>query len=92
MKIGKTPVIGPKIGAWVAGGSSAMVLGINMVYYTDFTNGTLCLRPEIGFGVNKVKVVYGYNIGFSKMPSYLNGNNIEFAFLIGVKKVSETKY
>jgi hypothetical protein len=59
-------IIGPKIGTWTAGGVGAMALGLNMIYYTDFDKGSLVFRPEIGFGLDNVKVVYGYNAILTK--------------------------
>jgi hypothetical protein len=61
IKLGNKLIIGPKIGGWIAGGSSAMAIGLNMIYYTDFDNSSLVFRPEIGFGLEKFKLIYGYN-------------------------------
>ncbi|MGL5892351.1 MAG: hypothetical protein ACRC3B_20845 [Bacteroidia bacterium] len=42
------PVIGPKVGAWIGGGAAGMLLGIAAAGYTDFSEFTVRLRPEIG--------------------------------------------
>lgn len=60
--IDRNPIIGPKIGGWISGGVGAMALGGSLIYYTDFDQGTLRLRPEIGMGIGAVKLTYGYNI------------------------------
>ncbi|HEU4718779.1 MAG TPA: hypothetical protein VFU15_13135 [Bacteroidia bacterium] len=80
-------VMGPKIGGWIAGGASAMALGINAIYYTDFSAGSLRLRPEIGIGMGPFKVVYGYNLRLTgKYFPYVNSNVVSAVFLIGLKK------
>jgi len=55
------PIIGPKIGAWAAGGMDPIAIGINIIYYTDFDESSLVFRPEIGIGFDRIKVTYGYN-------------------------------
>ena len=80
-------LIGPKIGAWVGGGVGGMALGINMIYYTNFENSSLRIRPEIGMGFGRWKVVYGYNIPITNHLTGINRSNIGLAFLIGLKKV-----
>jgi len=54
-------IIGPKIGAWAAGGVGGIAMGLNMIYYTDFDKASLVFRPEVGFGFQRFKLVYGYN-------------------------------
>ena len=80
-------IMGPKVGGWFSGGASALALGINAIYYTDLKNGTLRLRPEIGFGFEHVKVVYGYNIGITGREFQgINTHNVALAFLVGFYK------
>lgn len=66
LKLNDRFVWGPKVGVWAAGGFAAMVMGANMIYYTDFHHGTPVVRPEIGFGLKYFKIVYGYNIRVTK--------------------------
>jgi hypothetical protein len=81
-------VIGPKIGVWAAGGSGIIAMGLNLIYYTDFDEGTLRFRPEIGMGVNGFKVVYGYNIAVNSKSSILiNDHNIGIVGLFKWKKL-----
>lgn len=61
LKPGDKFIMGPKIGAWAAGGVGGMAMGLNMIYYTDFDNTSLVFRPQIGFGFQNFKFVYGYN-------------------------------
>ena len=61
LKFGDKFIIGPKIGAWAAGGVGGIAMGLNMIYYTDFDNASLVFRPEIGFAFQSFKFVYGYN-------------------------------
>ena len=63
-------LMGPKIGVWAGNGAG---LGLNMIYYTDFGNGTLVFRPEIGAAISNFKLVYGYN--FKLTNSAFNGIN-----------------
>ena len=60
--LGNDLIIGPKISGWIAGGSSAMAMGFSLINYTDFNQNEFNVRPEIGFGLFGVKVVYGYNL------------------------------
>lgn len=88
VKLDKKTIIGPKIGAWMAGGQSAMALGINLIYYTDFEQSSLRLRPEIGIGLGRFKVFYGYNIPLTNKDfEGINRNVFGLAVLFGVKQV-----
>jgi hypothetical protein len=80
-------MIGPKIGAWIAGGAAPMAMGANMIYYTDFTHGTLVFRPEIGFGYTHLKIVYGYNISLTKRQDMVDRSVGSIFISIGVKKL-----
>ncbi|HLP96058.1 MAG TPA: hypothetical protein VK168_18575 [Saprospiraceae bacterium] len=87
IKIDKQPIIGPKVGAWMAGGQSIMALDINLIYYTDFEQSSLRLRPEIGIGFGRFKVFYGYNIPLSNRHfEGINRNVFGLALLFGVKQ------
>ena len=89
---GRKTIIGPKIGAWVAGGAAAMVLGVNFIYYTDFTNSTLVFRPEIGFGLGTGKLVYGYNARLTNTSfDLINKNLVSLTYCIGVKRYRKGK-
>jgi hypothetical protein len=81
-------IIGPKIGVWAAGGCGAMAMGANMIYYTDFTDGTLVFRPEIGFGFTHVKIVYGYNVSLTKRMNMVDRSVFSAFISIGVKKLN----
>jgi hypothetical protein len=86
MRIGNDLLIAPKIGAWIGGGAGGMALGINLLCYTDFVHSSWRLRPEIGMGFGRWKVVYGYNIPLHRHDLVgVNGNNISVAYLLGVK-------
>jgi hypothetical protein len=86
-------MMGPKVGAWIAGGCSAMAMGANMIYYTNFSGGTLVFRPEIGFGHLNFKIVYGYNISLTKRLHMVDRSVFSALFSIRVKKLnSKTIY
>ncbi|MBD3615600.1 MAG: hypothetical protein HUJ22_03430 [Gracilimonas sp.] len=59
---GNKLIIGPKISGWIAGGSSAVAMGLSIINYTDFNQNEFNIRPEIGIGFFGMKAVYGYNI------------------------------
>jgi hypothetical protein len=87
VRIGNKLLAGPKIGAWFGGGAAGLALGVNLIYYTDFRDGSLRVRPEVGFGVDIWKVVYGYNIPLTHSDfEGVNRSTIGIALLIGVKK------
>lgn len=82
----KQIVLGPKISVWANGGSSAGALGLNLIEYTDFNESTLVFRPEIGMGMGKFKLVYGYNVKFyNKNFKYISKNNLNLIFYIDTK-------
>ncbi|HEU4470960.1 MAG TPA: hypothetical protein VFR58_07755 [Flavisolibacter sp.] len=65
MHVRDKTVFGPKIGVWAWGGPSPLLMGINLIYYTDLKENCLVLRPEIGVGIGaghaRLKLTYGYN-------------------------------
>ena len=58
-------LVAPKVGAWMSGGSSGIVLGVSLLYYSDFHDGAFVFRPEIGIGNGPMKMTYGYNDKFT---------------------------
>lgn len=88
IKIDNKLLVGPKIGAWVGGGMSGLAVGANLIYYTDFEQSSLRIRPEIGLGFGRWKVVYGYNIPLTNKDfDGVNNSNIGIALMFGVKKI-----
>lgn len=86
VRIDNALLIAPKIGGWIGGGVAGMALGANLLCYTDTRDMSWRLRPEIGMGFDRWKVVYGYNIPLHKSDlAGVNGSNISVAFLFGVK-------
>lgn len=88
-RIGQDFIVGPKVGFWFSGG---IAFGLNAIYYTDFDDGALVFRPEIGFGLFGLKLVYGYNWNltnkdFKGINSHFGG--ITFSF--PVKKPQRIK-
>ena len=63
-------------------------MGLNVIYYTDFYQSSLRIRPEIGMGFGRWKVVYGYNIPLTnKRFEGVNKSNIGIVLLFGIKKL-----
>ncbi len=88
IKIDNKILIGPKIGVWAGGGVGGMAMGLNLIYYTDLTQSSLRIRPEIGMGFGRWKIVYGYNIPLSNRNfEGVNKSNIAIALMFGVKKI-----
>ena len=83
IKISNKPTVGPKIGLWVAAGPA---VGLNLIYYTDFSNSSFVLRPEIGLGVTNFKLVYGYNFKLTNSLQTINTNLIEVIFCFPFRK------
>ena len=80
-------VIGPKVGAWASGGAGAISIGANVIYYTDFHNFTLKFRPEIGVGIRRARIVYGYNLSLiNKNFEGISNHVIGINYLIRVHK------
>jgi hypothetical protein len=88
IKIDNKILIGPKIGVWAGGGVGGMAMGLNLIYYSDFEQSSFRIRPEIGMGFGRWKVVYGYNIPLTnKNFEGVNKSNIGIALMVGVKKI-----
>jgi hypothetical protein len=83
------PIVGPKIGVWAAGGFAPLVLGLNIIYYSDFTRNSLVLRPEAGLGLNKLKLVYGYNFRLTNTSfDRISRNNFGIIYCFKLKALS----
>tara|TARA_Y100000589_G_C26833673_1_gene499057 strand:- start:63 stop:578 length:516 start_codon:yes stop_codon:yes gene_type:complete len=79
IKLDNQLMIGPKIGIWSGTGLGG--LGINMTYFTDLEEGALCIKPEMGFGLSRFKLSYGYNFNltnkeFKRFNSHVIGLNV----------------
>lgn len=82
--IGRDLIIGPKIGVHMLGG---LGLGGCMIYYTNFDEGSLVLRPEFGMGIERVRMAYGYNFKITNTDfERVNRHMFTFAYLITLKK------
>jgi hypothetical protein len=81
--IRKDIVVIPKAGVWFSGGASALGLGLNLLYVTDFTKSSIGIRPEIGFGSTPFKFTYGYNFAITnKNFQPMNVHNLSLIFLL----------
>lgn len=89
LKFGDKFILGPKIGAWAAGGVGAIAMGLNIIYYTNFDNSTLVFRPEIGLGFKTFKLVYGYNANLTK--NRIDGINKNLASVVYCFKLKKLK-
>lgn len=71
---------GPKVGVCAYGG---MGMGLSLMYYTNFSQSSLQLRPEVGFGLFNLRVYYGHNMRitntrFNAVSKNLLGINVFF--------------
>jgi hypothetical protein len=88
-ELGKDFIWGTKAGLWIGGGAN---MGINLIHYTDFEASTLKFRPEIGFGFNHFRFVYGYNLTIvNKGFKGINTHNVGLNIIINLKKLKEIK-
>lgn len=86
IKIDDNLMMGYKIGAWTD--VRIFAVGVNTIYYTNFASKALRLRPEIGFGFGKWKIVYGYNVPLTNREFFgINRNNIAVAYLFKLKRI-----
>ena len=89
IKLGDELLVGPKVGVHMMGG---FAFGVCFIYYTDFDNGSFVLRPDIGIGISRFKMAYGYNWqlsnkDFDKVSSHL----FMVVYLLKLKKIKEIK-
>lgn len=81
----KSLFVGPKVGAYVAGGIS---LGVNFIYYTNFTQSSLQFRPEIGLGADIFRIYYGRNMRITNTDfNFISKNLIGVNLYFKVKKL-----
>jgi hypothetical protein len=67
-------IVAPKAGVWT---SCIVAVGANAMYYTNFNEGSLCLRPEIGLNILNFRLMWGYNIPLTnKDMKGVNGSNL----------------
>lgn len=52
----------PKVGAWRGSGPAGLCFGVSGLYYSQPILEGFCVRPEIGFGYERFKVTYAYNV------------------------------
>jgi hypothetical protein len=71
-------IVAPKLGVWAA---CIVACGAEAIYYTNFNEGSLCLRPNVGFGWSNFKLMYGYNIPITNKDMVgVNGSNFNLTF------------
>ncbi|TAE09496.1 MAG: hypothetical protein EAZ95_15930 [Bacteroidetes bacterium] len=91
--IGKKTIVGFKASAWRAV-MPLVGLGINGIFYTDFRQGNIKIRPEILFGAQPFKLSFGVNIPFLWNNRFErlkdNWGQITFNALIKTKTVEKT--
>jgi hypothetical protein len=87
IKIDDELVLGPKVGVWFSNG---LGMGLNVIYYTDLDDAAWRFRPEIGIGLSRFKIVYGYNLSLAnKAFDKINKSNICIMALFGLKKLKD---
>lgn len=85
-------IVAPKASIWIEEATYLTAVGLNLVYYTDFNQATLRLRPEIGIGYKKMKLTYGYNfpLVIGNLTD-INKHNFGLAYFFETKKKSSKK-
>ncbi|WP_341902262.1 hypothetical protein [Fluviicola taffensis] len=80
-------ILGPKIGFQIT--TRYVNLGLSAVYYTDFTQGSFCLKPRIGMnpGIPWVNFSYEYAIRFGPdvFGNRINRHQFSVYFLIPLR-------
>lgn len=90
IKLDNELLIGPKLGGWVT--FNFISAGLGLIYYTDFSNHALKLRPEAGFEFRRFKLTYGNNLSIgSPTLVNINTNLVEFSYLFKRSFVYRTK-
>ena len=83
----------PKASFWVTGGAYFLSIGASASYYINKSSASLRVRPEIGFGLKRFRLVYGYNfalIGNDFVP--VNAPHIvTFSVLIDLKVLNKNQ-
>lgn len=76
-------VIAPKVALWMCGGTA---FAMNLLYYTDLNEATLVFRPEMGVGLSRFKLTYGYNCRLvNKSFDQLNRHSVTLSIAINLK-------
>lgn len=87
VQIKQNGFIGPKLGAYLAGGAAGLALGLQTIYYTNFKISTLSIRPEIGIGVWRLKLAYGYNFFLYNRDIRLESHRVSIGFAWGIADI-----
>ncbi len=83
---------GPKLGWWYAG-TGALCFGNDLIYYTNGRQARWCWRPQVGFGVHRYKLVYGYNIVLAgRNPLPINRHCFSLVLLWNFKRIKGNPY
>ncbi|MBI1307695.1 MAG: hypothetical protein GC181_13915 [Bacteroidetes bacterium] len=81
----KNVLLAPKISIWRLGNKTPLLTGLNGLYYTNFIDQSIRIRPEIGFAFRSaIRVLYGYNFPVNGGDlKFINNHNICLSLLIG---------
>jgi len=55
----------PKASFWLTGGAYFLSMGASASYYINKSSSSFRIRPEIGFGLKRFRLVYGYNFALT---------------------------
>jgi hypothetical protein len=62
-------------------------IGLNLIYYTDFNRACLVFRPEFGFGMESIRLVYGYNARIiNRTFDLINKHQVVLLYSVNLKK------
>lgn len=83
IKVSDKLLIGPKVGIHLMGGYA---FGISFIYYTNFDSSCLVFRPDVGIGIQRFKMAYGYNVKLSnKHFNQINRHLFTIIYLFRLK-------
>ncbi len=86
-------IYGPKIASWTIGVLGVLSTGYNLIYYTDFQDGSWQFRPELGLGYKTVKLNYGYNIPINNRTfGNLSRHTFSLVWYLNLKTVKSESY
>ena len=78
----KQTTVGFKYGGWT--NYAFFSLGLSGIYYTNFTHGSLIVRPEFGLGVDRFRFAVGYNVSTISNKSYGELKEAKGQFILNV--------
>lgn len=89
LRVDRPELVGVKVAAYVDGGVAA---GVQLIQYFGKGEGSTVFRPEIGIGLFKARITYGYNValGAPRMPG-INSHLVNISYALRLNRLPKDR-